>query len=125
MALSTVIAKLFDSHMGTAAFKAQLAQRLQSLQQGLVSGQTAPQDFGFDPNAIQATALAFGTVSTTTSATAGTSTTVTANVARQPALYGVLTGNGYIVSMSYSSGVATFTVASAAASQALTLFYLY
>jgi hypothetical protein len=125
MALSQTIAKLFDTNLGTMAFKAQLAQRLRSLQQGLVSGQTAPQDFGFDPNSIQVGALAFGTVSTTTSATAGTQTTVTANVIRQPQLYFIVSGNGYIVSMTYSNGVATFTVASSAASQNLTIGYLY
>lgn len=116
---------MFDQHLGPMALKAQLAQRVQSLQQGLVSGQTASQDFGFDPNSIQAGALAFGTVSTTTSATAGTATTVTANVARQPQIYFVMSGNGYITNMAYSGGVATFTVASSAASQNLTIGYLY
>lgn len=80
---------------------------------------------GMAAKKFKASVLAYGTVSTTTSATAGTSTTVTVNVPRQPVIYGVQTGNGYIVSMSYSNGVATFTVASSAASQALTLFYLY
>lgn len=125
MALSQEIAKLFDTNSGALAFKAQLAQRLRSLQQGLVSGQTAPPDFGFDPNSIQAGALAFGTVSTTTSATAGTTSTVTVNVARQPQIYFVMSGNGYITNMTYSNGIATFTVASSAASQNLTIGYLY
>ncbi|MGB9660659.1 MAG: hypothetical protein ACPL5F_01405 [Moorellaceae bacterium] len=83
------------------------------------------QRIGAAATRLKAAALAFGTVSTTTSATAGTTSTVTVDIPRQPLLYGVMAGNGYIVSMSYSDGVATFTVASSAASQNLTLFYLY
>lgn len=126
IAITNTLAKLFDNHLGGAALKAKLAQRLQAVQQGLISGQNGnPTDYGFDANAIQVGALAFATVSTTTSATAGTTTTVTANVVRQPQLYGLQSGNGYIVSMSYAAGVATFTVASAAVSQALVIHYQY
>ncbi len=126
IAITNTLAKLFDEHMGGAALKAKLGQRLQAVQKGLVSGQNGnPTDFGFDPNSIQAGALALGTASTTTSGTAGTQTTVTANVARAPQLYGVQSGNGYIVSMSYAAGVATFTVASTGISQALVIQYQY
>lgn len=80
---------------------------------------------GASAKSLKATAIDFGTVSATTSSTTGTATTVTATVPRMPQRYSIQTGNGYIVSMTYSGTTATFTVASAAVSQSLVIQYEY
>ncbi len=115
--------------------KVKLGDQLWALQKGLVtgtadpeSGQTVNAGFGFDANVIPTGAANLGSVSTTTSATAGTTTTVTYTVPNSPATWNgrvwVQYGNGYIdagTPPSYSAGVLTITVGSTAASQDLVL----
>ena len=113
--------------------KVKIGDQFWALQRGLVTGTTDPVSgesvnagFGFDANVIPTGAANLASVSTTTSATAGTTSTVTYTVPNAPAAWNgrvwVQYGNGYVsAAPSYSAGVLTITVASSAASQALVL----
>ncbi len=106
---------------------------LAALQNGVVGPVPGTYGAGFAPGALGAGALNLATVTATTDATAGTTTTVTYTVPGAPATFSgaVWTaGNGYLAvtasspGYSYASGTLTITVASAAASQTLTVYIL-
>ncbi len=103
-----------------------------SLQRGLVTGSTDPVSgnpvnpgFGFDANVLPTGVANMASVTTTTSATALATSTVTYAVPNAPAAWNgrawVQYGNGYVVSAAYSAGTLTITVGSNAASQDLTI----
>lgn len=113
--------------------RAKVGDQIWALQHGLVEGGTDPETgnavnlgFGFNPHSVSVDAANVGTVTTTTSATALATSTVTYNVPNSPATWDgyawVIYGNGFVASApTYSAGVLTITVASNAASQALTI----
>ncbi len=86
--------------------------------------------FGFAAAALNALIAKAGTVTPqqTTDATAGTATTVAVNATVQPVLWMPVNASGdaapNIQSMTYSGGVATFTVASTVASQTYQILFV-
>lgn len=122
----------YDIDMSVTGKQNPVGGYLNALMQGKV-GPVSSTSYakGFDPSALNALIGAVATITPqqTTSATAGTATTVTVdNVAVEPVWWHPINASGdalpNIQSMSYSGTTVTFTVASSIASQTYQIQFL-